>query len=68
MPRTRTKSCRVAVDSDEAKMDPLQRPELHILLEEAARHAPQLLPVLAEQLEQRGGAENDGDGQNTSQE
>ncbi|CAL1158056.1 unnamed protein product, partial [Cladocopium goreaui] len=41
-------------DSDEAKMDPLQRPELHILLEEAARHAPQLLPVLAEQLEQRG--------------
>ncbi|CAL1161881.1 unnamed protein product [Cladocopium goreaui] len=35
-------------------MDPLQRPELHILLEEAARHAPQLLPVLAEQLEQRG--------------
>ena len=35
-------------------MDPLQRPELQILLEEAARHAPQLLPVLAEQLEQRG--------------
>eukprot|EP00435_Cladocopium_sp_Y103_P059085 s341_g21.t1 len=41
-------------DSDEAKMDPLQRPELQILLEEAARHAPQLLPVLAEQLERRG--------------
>ncbi|CAK9111453.1 ANK_REP_REGION domain-containing protein [Durusdinium trenchii] len=44
----------ILIETWGSSMDPLQRPELQILLEEAARRAPELLPCLANELEQRG--------------